>query len=65
MELRQQGLTFEEIGEHFGISHELVRKVLRALCRREGMPMPPAKDPKGRVRFKIQETHQSTMENSV
>src|SRR5580700_6523290 len=39
--------------EHFGVSHEIVRKVLRALCRREGMPMPPAKDSRGRSRFKV------------
>ena len=54
MEFRQQGLTFEEIGEHFGVSHEIVRKVLRTLCERQGIPMPPAKDPRGRSRFKIQ-----------
>lgn len=39
-ELREAGLTFEAIGERFGVSHELVRRVLRTVSERDGIPIP-------------------------
>ena len=44
MQLRSAGHTFEEIGEHLGVSHELVRKVLRTYNKAKNIPIPPAKD---------------------
>jgi hypothetical protein len=44
MQLRKAGHTFEEIGEHLGVSHELVRKVLHAYSKAKNIPIPSAKD---------------------
>lgn len=49
MQLRNAGHTFEEIGEHFGVSHEIARKVLRAYSKAKSIRIPPAKDPRGRA----------------
>ena len=42
MELRKAGHTFEEIGEHFGVSHQLARTVLRVYSNTNNIliPMP-------------------------
>jgi uncharacterized protein (DUF433 family) len=44
MELRRAGHTLEEIGEHFGVSLELTRRVLRAYSKANSIPIPPAKE---------------------
>jgi hypothetical protein len=49
-DLRKAGLTFEEIGERFGVSHELVRRVLRAVSSKDGIPIPRAAPRKQRQR---------------
>ena len=41
-ELRKAGRTFEQIGAQFNVSHELVRRVLRAVSEGDGIPIPPA-----------------------
>jgi DNA-binding CsgD family transcriptional regulator len=47
MQLRSAGHTFEEIGERLGISHELIRKVLRTYSKAKNIPMLPAKAHRG------------------
>jgi hypothetical protein len=64
--MKYAGHTFEEIGEHFGVSHELVRKVLRTYSKAKNIPIPPAKEHRWqRKSFRAQAATERIAEHSV
>lgn len=66
MQLRSAGHTFEEIGEHLGVSHELVRKVLRTYNKAKNIPIPPAKEHRWqRKSFRGRAATERTADHSV